>query len=139
MSMINILTVESTWTCQRETLSLSPTPPTDQPICDIFFPSKQIRCFRMDCGTLNILGTKVMPMLFVRVKVEAEQSMAEIMVERVELDGSDAVRSAGGTFNGKPPHLQKCVAHPLIKATGTLNLSDASLNLINSRVEEETT
>lgn len=55
----------------------------------------------MDCGTLNIVGTKVMPTLFVRVDVQPEQSMATIMVERVELDGSEAVRSAGGTFNGK--------------------------------------
>ena len=55
----------------------------------------------MDCGTLNIVGTKVNPVLFVRVEVEPEQSQANIMVERVELGGSEAVRSAGGTFNGK--------------------------------------
>lgn len=55
----------------------------------------------MACGTLNIVGTKVAPTLFVKVDVQPEESMANIMVERVELDGSDAVRNAGGTFNGE--------------------------------------
>lgn len=40
-------------------------------------------------------------MIFVKVKVEPEKNLANIMVERVELDGSEAVRGAAGTFNGK--------------------------------------
>lgn len=56
---------------------------------------------RMDCGTLNIVGAKVSPTLFMRVDVQPEESMANIMVERVELGGSEAVKSAAGTFNGE--------------------------------------
>lgn len=49
---------------------------------------------------MNIVGTKIQPVIFVKVEVQPEQSMANILVERVELEGSDAVRSAGGSFNG---------------------------------------
>lgn len=55
----------------------------------------------MDGATMNIVGTKIKPVIFVRVKVEPENNLADIMVERVELDGSEAVRSAAGSFNGK--------------------------------------
>lgn len=55
----------------------------------------------MNGGTLNILGTKVKPLVFMRVDVRPEESQANIVVERVELDGSEAVRAAGGTFNGE--------------------------------------
>lgn len=58
------------------------------------------RNVRMDVSTINIVGTKIRPIIFVKVEVQPEQSMANIMVERVELEGSDAVRSAGGSFNG---------------------------------------
>lgn len=64
----------------------------------LYFETPRIR---MDCGTLNIVGTKVNPVLFVRVDVQPEESQANIVVERVELGGSEAVRNAGGTFNGK--------------------------------------
>ena len=50
---------------------------------------------------MNIVGTKIKPIIFVKVEVQPENNLANIMVERVELDGSDAVRSAGGSFNGE--------------------------------------
>lgn len=50
---------------------------------------------------MNIVGTKIKPVIFVKVEVQPEKSLANIMVERVELDGSEAVRSAGGSFNGE--------------------------------------
>lgn len=56
---------------------------------------------RMDVGTISIAGTEIKPLIFVKVKVEPENNLADIMVERVELDGSEAVRNAAGTFNGK--------------------------------------
>lgn len=55
----------------------------------------------MDCGTLNIVGTQVNPVLSVKVEVVAEESRANLMVESVELFGSPSVRSAAGTFNGE--------------------------------------
>lgn len=60
----------------------------------------------MDGATMSIVGTKIKPVLFVRVEVQPENSMANIMVERVELDGSEAVRSAGGSFNGEGRFLE---------------------------------
>ncbi len=56
---------------------------------------------RMDGATMSIVGTKIKPIIFVKVEVQPEHNQANIMVERVELDGSDAVRSAAGSFNGK--------------------------------------
>lgn len=50
---------------------------------------------------MSIVGTKIKPVIFVKVKVQPEHNLANIMVERVELDGSEAVRSAAGSFNGK--------------------------------------
>lgn len=50
---------------------------------------------------MSIVGTKIKPVIFVKVEVQPEDSLANIMVERVELDGSEAVRSAGGSFNGE--------------------------------------
>lgn len=57
---------------------------------------------------MNIVGTKVKPIIFVKVEVQPEKSLANIMVERVELDGSKAVRSAGGSFNGANVQSFKC-------------------------------
>ncbi|CAN0410614.1 unnamed protein product, partial [Laminaria digitata] len=75
-------------------------PPTEYSLLDPKMITRLTEdTFSMDCGTLNIVGTKVNPVLFVRVEVKPEQSQANIMVERVELGGSEAVRSAGGTFN----------------------------------------
>eukprot|EP00904_Undaria_pinnatifida_P002053 jgi/Undpi1/11849/HiC_scaffold_4.g01548.m1 len=75
-------------------------PPTEYSLLDPKMITRLTEdTFKMDCGTLNIVGTKVNPVLFVRVEVKPEQSQANIMVERVELGGSEAVRSAGGTFN----------------------------------------
>lgn len=50
---------------------------------------------------MNIVGTKIKPIIFVKVEVQPENNLANIMVERVELDGSEAVQSAGGSFNGE--------------------------------------
>lgn len=50
---------------------------------------------------MNIVGTKIKPIIFVKVEVQSENNLANIMVEKVELDGSEAVRSAGGSFNGE--------------------------------------
>lgn len=50
---------------------------------------------------MSIVGTKVKPIIFVKVEVQPEHNQANIMVERVELDGSEAVRSSAGSFNGK--------------------------------------
>ena len=55
----------------------------------------------MDGATMNIVGTQIKPIIFVRVEVQPEKNLANIMVEKVELDGSEAVRSAGGSFNGE--------------------------------------
>lgn len=68
--------------------------------CDVLYPAKYV-LRRMDGATLNIVGTKIKPVIFVKVDVQPENNLANIMVERVELDGSEAVRSAGGSFNGK--------------------------------------
>lgn len=56
---------------------------------------------RMSGGTLNIVGTKVSPELFVRVDVMTEKNAVDISVERVQLDGSEVVRNAAGSFNGE--------------------------------------
>ncbi|CAN0522787.1 unnamed protein product, partial [Ectocarpus sp. 12 AP-2014] len=75
-------------------------PPTEYSLLDPKMITRlSEETFRMDGATISIVGTKIKPVLFVRVEVQPENSMANIMVERVELDGSEAVRSAGGTFN----------------------------------------
>lgn len=66
-------------------------------LCAVLYPPM---C-RMDGATMNIVGTKIKPIIFVKVEVQPENNLANIMVERVELDGSEAVRSAGGSFNGE--------------------------------------
>ncbi|CAN0284961.1 unnamed protein product [Pylaiella littoralis] len=75
-------------------------PPTEYSLLDPKMVTRlSEETFRMDGATLNIVGTKVKPVIFVKVKVEPEKNLANIMVERVELDGSEAVRGAAGTFN----------------------------------------
>lgn len=79
----------------------------------VSFSAKQLRCChpvcctvsppmcRMDGATMNIVGTKVQPVIFAKVEVQPEHNLAKIMVEKVVLEGSEAVRSAGGSFNGE--------------------------------------
>eukprot|EP00903_Cladosiphon_okamuranus_P011788 g11079.t1 len=76
-------------------------PPTEYSLLDPKMITRlSDETFRMDGATINIVGTKVHPVLFVKVEVQPENNLANIMVEKVELEGSEAVRSAGGSFNG---------------------------------------
>lgn len=61
----------------------------------------ELTAVRMDCGTINIVGAKIQPKLMVRVDVFPEESSVNIVVEGVELEGSEAARVAGGAFNGE--------------------------------------
>ncbi|CAB1096377.1 unnamed protein product [Ectocarpus sp. CCAP 1310/34] len=84
-------------------------PPTEYSLLDPKMITRlSEETFRMDGATMSIVGTKIKPVLFVRVEVQPENSMANIMVERVELDGSEAVRSAGGSFNVSSSTVVSC-------------------------------
>ncbi|CAN0340710.1 unnamed protein product [Discosporangium mesarthrocarpum] len=90
----------------REYLAL---PPTKYSLLDPKMITRlSDETFRMDCGTLSIVGSKVNPILFMRVIVSEEKAMANIMVEKVELDGSPAIRSAGGSFSVKSNTVVSC-------------------------------
>ncbi|CAN0231977.1 unnamed protein product, partial [Phaeothamnion confervicola] len=53
---------------------------------------------------LNFFGTAVAPVLYIRVNVDAAAATANISIESVELEGSEAVRSIRGAYNeiGQP-------------------------------------
>ncbi|CAM9324983.1 unnamed protein product [Choristocarpus tenellus] len=75
-------------------------PPTEYSLLD----PKMIKrtsedTFQMNCGTLNFFGTKVNPILFMKVIVNEKEGMANIMIEKVELEGSPSIRNASGTFS----------------------------------------
>ncbi|CBJ28056.1 conserved unknown protein [Ectocarpus siliculosus] len=105
-------------------------PPTEYSLLDPKMITRlSEETFRMDGATMSIVGTKIKPVLFVRVEVQPENSMANIMVERVELDGSEAVRSAGGSFNVSSSTVVSCAKKEGTPADANIMELRASSNI----------
>eukprot|EP00903_Cladosiphon_okamuranus_P011789 g11079.t2 len=97
-------------------------PPTEYSLLDPKMITRlSDETFRMDGATINIVGTKVHPVLFVKVEVQPENNLANIMVEKVELEGSEAVRSAGGSFNVTSSTVVSCTE---IEGAGEVKLME---------------
>ncbi|CAM9223736.1 unnamed protein product [Chrysoparadoxa australica] len=95
--------------------------------------------FRCEPGRLNFFGTVVNPILYLRVDVDESVGGAKISLTKVELEGSEVVTSANGTFTCECSNIVSCADAPASKrGEATKSLTNSVEISVDLQVPNET-